>query len=76
MARNVSTIVGAETALGLVGAMLMSDLLQNRLYMVGPLDPASYAGAAVVFAMVAVAACWMPTLRAIRVDPVDTLREE
>ena len=76
VARNVSTIVGAGTALGLAGAMLLSELLQNRLYGVGPLDPAAYVGAAAVFALVAVVAGWMPTLRAIRVDPVDTLREE
>jgi ABC-type antimicrobial peptide transport system permease subunit len=76
VARNVSTIVGAGTALGLAGAMALSDLLQNRLFGVDSLDPVSYAGAAAVFSVVAVLACWKPTLRAIRVDPVDTLREE
>jgi ABC-type lipoprotein release transport system permease subunit len=46
------------------------------LFDVNALDPIAYAGAAAVFSVVAVVACWKPTLRAIRVDPVETLREE
>ena len=76
VARNVSAIVGSGTALGLAGAYSLSQLLQNRLFGVAPLDPASYAGAVAIFSVVAVVACWSPTLRAIRVDPATTLREE
>jgi predicted permease len=76
VAQNVSGILGAGTVLGLGAAFALSQLLQNRLFGVEPLDPASYAGAAAVFAAVAIVACSAPTLRAIRVDPVTTLREE
>lgn len=74
--RNVIFIVGAGIALGLAGALTLSDVIQNRLFDVNALDPIAYAGAAAVFSVVAVVACWKPTLRAIRVDPVETLREE
>jgi ABC-type antimicrobial peptide transport system permease subunit len=76
VARNVLFIVGIGPAMGLAAAMELSDLLQNQLFGVTRLDPASYAGATAVFVLVAVAACWKPTLRAIRVYPADTLREE
>ncbi len=74
--RSASAIVLSGTALGLLGAYALSRLLESRLFGVTPLDPASYAAAALILAAVAAVACWVPARRAIRVDPVSTLREE
>lgn len=76
VARDAAVIVVSGTVIGLGGAYALSRLLQNRLFGVEPLDPASFASAAAIFVAVAAVACWVPTLRAVRVDPVATLREE
>ncbi len=73
---DAAAIVTVGTAAGILGAYVLSILLANRLYGVAQVDPISYAAAAALFALVAAAACWMPTRAATRVDPVDVLREE
>jgi ABC-type antimicrobial peptide transport system permease subunit len=51
-------------------------LLVSQLYEVGPLDLPTYAAAALLILVVALAACYLPARRAIRVDPVVALRCE
>ena len=51
-------------------------MLSNLLYEVSPTDPGTYAVVSVVLALVAIAACGIPTLRAVRVDPLVALRSE
>jgi ABC-type antimicrobial peptide transport system permease subunit len=46
------------------------------LYGIAPHDPVSYAAGATVLLIAAVAAGWMPAVRAARVDPVTALRGE
>jgi len=50
--------------------------LSSLLFGVGPLDPATYTGAAVVLVLVVLAASSVPIRRALRVDPVVALRAE
>ncbi len=75
VARHAAAIICAGTVLGLVGAFGLSRILRNRLFGLQPIDPVSYALAALLLGMVALAACWMPTRSAMRVDPVTTLKE-
>ncbi len=74
--RYGAVIVGAGTAFGLAGAYVLAAVLRTQLFGVGPLDPTSYFGAAALLALVTALACWLPARRAMRVDPVETLREE
>jgi predicted permease len=60
--------LGGAVALGLT--RLMGDLL----YKVSPRDPQSCASAFVVMGIAAVAACFVPAWRAMRIDPVRALR--
>jgi putative ABC transport system permease protein len=63
-------------ALGLAGAALVARAASTLLFGVQPLDVGSYGFAAVLLAVVAMAAGVVPALRASRVDPAVTLRED
>jgi len=62
--------------IGLAGAAAVSRTLTALLYQVGPYDAASFLGVGGGLLAVAAAACWLPTRRAIAVDPATALRAE
>jgi len=66
----------AGTAVGLVGALLVSRLMAGLLYGVRPTDLPTFTGVAALLISVAVGACYVPARRAIRVDPLSALRHE
>jgi putative ABC transport system permease protein len=68
-------LAAAGAGVGCVLALLGTRMLGALLYGVSPSDPTTYVAVAVVFVTVAVAACVGPALRAMRADPVQTLRE-
>jgi len=74
--REGVSLVAVGLAAGLAGATLLTRSLTGLLVGVEPLDPATYAMAAGVMLLTAVAACVIPTARAIRVDPASVLRTE
>jgi ABC-type antimicrobial peptide transport system permease subunit len=61
--------------LGAVGAIGAGRLLQNLLFGIGPLDPASMATAVVFIGAAAAVATLLPARRAAPVDPLTALRE-
>ncbi len=62
--------------LGLAAAVGLTRLLSSELYGVSPMDPMTYVGVATVMAMVTLLASYIPTRRAMRVDPLIALRGE
>jgi predicted permease len=68
--------VGAGLLAGVAGAVGLGTLLRSVLYGISPMDPAALLGVAGLLLMVAVAAMWVPTRRAVRVDPASVLRNE
>jgi ABC-type antimicrobial peptide transport system permease subunit len=69
-------LAAAGTLAGLLLALASSRWLGTLLYDVGPRDPAAFAALIVVFACAAIAASLGPARRAMRVDPIVTLRGE
>jgi ABC-type antimicrobial peptide transport system permease subunit len=63
-------------ALGVVGALGLTRLLQSLLYEVHPTDPATFAFVLLLMASVSVAASYLPARRAMRVDPMEALKYE
>ena len=61
-------------ALGVLGALVLSRLMQGLLFGVAPNDPATLAGVALLMAAVGIGACWIPAARAARIDPGVALR--
>jgi len=68
--------VAVGAAVGLLGAVALTTLMQSLLFGVGAIDPATYAVAAVTLTAISLAACAIPALRATRVDPLVALRDE
>lgn len=59
---------------GVAGALVASRLLGARLYGIRPTDPLTYGVVFVVILIAAMLACWIPALRAGRINPNDVLR--
>jgi putative ABC transport system permease protein len=70
------TPVAAGLALGIASALAAGRLVGSLLYEVSTRDPLIVAVVAGLLAAVAVAACWIPTRRATKVDPMEALRYE
>jgi predicted permease len=60
--------------LGVIGALSLSRLMQGLLFGVAPHDPVTLVSVSAVMALVGVLACWIPALRAARIDPAVALR--
>ena len=69
-------LVGGGVALGLAGALFLTQTLQTLLYEVEPADPAVMASTCAGVFVIAMLASVVPALRALRVDPVHALRTE
>ncbi len=62
--------------IGLAGAVAFSRFVASLLFGVKPVDPLTYGTVALLVAFAALLACYVPALRALRVDPVAALRQE
>jgi hypothetical protein len=66
----------AGAAVGLVGALIVSHLMGRLLYGVRPTDPITFLSVGLLLIGVALLACYIPVLRALRIDPLVALRHE
>ena len=68
------TLVGI--ALGLEGAFALTRLMSSLLFGVSATDLRTFALSAVFMTIVALSACWLPSWRATRINPMEALRHE
>ncbi|HEY2472693.1 MAG TPA: ABC transporter permease [Terracidiphilus sp.] len=66
----------AGAAVGLLGALIVSHLIAGMLFGVRSTDPLTFVGGTLLLTAVALAACYIPARRAMRVDPLVALRYE
>jgi ABC-type antimicrobial peptide transport system permease subunit len=74
--RQAGTLIGIGIFSGLAGSAGGARLMKALLVGVKPVDSATYTGVSVLLAVVALAACYLPVRRAMRVDPMVALRDE
>ena len=66
----------SASLLGLAGAWALSRVLTSQLYDVSARDPFTYLTVALLLGAVALAALYLPARRAVRLDPMSSLRSE
>lgn len=63
-------------AIGLLAALGLTRVMASMLFGVSTTDPLTFSGVALLLALVALVACYLPARRAIRVDPMLALRHD
>ncbi len=74
--RDGARLAGIGIVVGIVGAAAITRVMTSLLFDVKPTDPAIFGGVALLLAGVALAACYIPARRALRVSPTVALRYE
>lgn len=69
-------LIAGGVAAGVGAAIVLSRALTTFLFEVESTDPSTLVGVGLLFGVVSLLACWMPTHRASQIDPLEALRSE
>jgi putative ABC transport system permease protein len=70
------TLTGVGIAVGIAGALTLTQTIASLLFEVSATDPVVFIGVTLLLAIVSLAACYVPARRSSRVDPLVALRYE
>jgi ABC-type antimicrobial peptide transport system permease subunit len=62
--------------IGLAAALGLTRLMRSMLFGVKPSDPLTFVAVAALLGAIAMLACYVPARRAMKVDPIEALRQE
>lgn len=68
-------LAGSAVAIGVVGALALSRVMQGMVFDVSTTDPVTIGAVSILLIAVAGLASWLPARRASRIDPMEALRE-
>jgi len=74
--RHGLTLVGVGAGLGVIGGVIAAASLRSMLFGISVADPLALGGATVILFLVALVASLLPAWKAVRVDPLQSLRAE
>jgi len=72
--REGGVLLALGLVLGVAGAFFATGLVRGLLYGVAPRDPTTFVGVALLMAAIGILTCWIPALRASRIDPAIAMR--
>jgi putative ABC transport system permease protein len=71
-----AALTGIGLTVGFIASLALTRLMSAVLYGVSVTDPVTFAAVGILLMIVAMAACYVPARRAMRVDPIVALRYE
>jgi putative ABC transport system permease protein len=74
--RQGLTLAALGLGIGLCASLGLMQFLRRLLYETSPFDPLSFVAVVVVLVAIGAIACWLPSRRAARVDPMSALRAD
>ncbi len=74
--RRGFALAAVGLVIGIAASLAATRLMASLLYNVSATDPVTFASVGALLIAVALAACWIPARRAMRVDPMVALRHE
>ena len=72
--REGGVLLATGLVLGVIAALLAGGVIRGLLFGVTPYDPVTFTGVALMMAAIGIIACWIPAVRASRIDPAITMR--
>ncbi len=69
-------LAGIGIAIGLLGALAVTRILEFMLYQVKPFDPVTFTVVPLLLLAISLLACYVPARRATKIDPMEALRYE